>query len=289
MSVIVGSGDFKYELVDSWPNMPRYWEFAVASDVYVNSKDELHVFSRGLHPLTIWDKDGNFISSWGEGTFSNNEHGIYITKEDTIWLVDSWFHIATEHNPDGTLIRTIGNKLQPSETYNGNPFNMPTGLTISSKGDIFISDGYGNKRVHKFDPNGELIKSWGTFGDNESQFAIVHNLEFDSNDRLFVCDRENNRIQIFDDEGNYLEEWNDLLMPGDLWIKDDIVYVCEQTEAGGVSIWTIDGDLITRWNGDRGPGKGTVISGHGICVDSEGSIYVAELAPAARVQKFQKI
>ena len=264
MSVIVGSGDFKYELVDSWPNMPRYWEFAVASDVYVNSKDELHVFSRGLHPLTIWDKDGNFISSWGEGTFSNNEHGIYITKEDTIWLVDSWFHIATEHNPDGTLIRTIGNKLQPSETYNGNPFNMPTGLTISSKGDIFISDGYGNKRVHKFDPNGELIKSWGTFGDKESQFAIVHNLEFDSNDRLFVCDRENNRIQIFDDEGNYLEEWNDLLMPGDLWIKDDIVYVCEQTEAGGVSIWTIDGDLITRWNGDRGPGKGTVISGHGI-------------------------
>ena len=289
MSVIVGSGDFKYELVDSWPNMPRYWEFAVASDVYVNSKDELHVFSRGLHPLTIWDKDGNFISSWGEGTFSNNEHGIYITKEDTIWLVDSWYHIATEHNPDGTLIRTIGNKLQPSETYNGNPFNMPTGLTISSKGDIFISDGYGNKRVHKFDPNGELIKSWGTFGDKESQFAIVHNLEFDSNDRLFVCDRENNRIQIFDDEGNYLEEWNDLLMPGDLWIKDDIFYVCEQTEAGGVSIWTADGELITRWNGDRGPGKGTVISGHGICVDSEGSIYVAELAPAARVQKFQKI
>ena len=154
MSVIVGSGDFKYELVDSWPNMPRYWEFTVASDVYVNSKDELHVFSRGLHPLTIWDKDGNFISSWGEGTFSNNEHGIYITKKDTIWLVDSWYHIATEHNPDGTLIRTIGNKLQPSETYNGNPFNMPTGLTISSKGDIFISDGYGNKRVHKFDSNG---------------------------------------------------------------------------------------------------------------------------------------
>ncbi len=289
MSVIVGSGDFKYELVDSWPQMPRYWEFAVASDVYVNSKDELHVFSRGLHPLTIWDKDGNFISSWGEGTFSNNEHGIYITKEDTIWLVDSWYHIATEHNPDGTLIRTIGNKLQPSETYNGNPFNMPTGLTISSKGDIFISDGYGNKRVHKFDSKGELIKSWGTFGDKASQFAIVHNLEFDSKDRLFVCDRENNRIQIFDDEGNYLEEWNDLLMPGDLWIKDDIFYVCEQTEAGGVSIWTADGELITRWNGDRGPGKGTVISGHGICVDSEGSIYVAELAPAARVQKFQKI
>ena len=117
----------------------------------------------------------------------------------------------------------------------------------------------------------------------------MHNLEFDSNDKLYVCDRENNRIQIFDDEGNYIEEWNDLLMPGDVWIQDEIVYVCEQTEKGGVSIWTTGGDLITRWHGHEGPGKGTIISGHGICVDSEGSIYVAELAPAARVQKFQKI
>ena len=286
---VLGSGDFKDELVDTWTKMPKYWEFGIASDVYVNSSDEIHVFSRGLHPLTIWDKDGNFISSWGEGTFSNNEHGIYITKEDTIWLVDSWFHIATEHKPDGTLIKTIGNKLQPSETYNGLPFNMPTGLSISSKDDIFISDGYGNKKVHKFDSNGELIKSWGTFGDKPGEFAIVHNLEFDSKDRLFVCDRENNRIQIFDDEGNFLEEWTDLFMPGDLWIKDDIVYVCEQTEQGGVSIWTTEGELITRWHGDRGDGKGTILSGHGICVDSEGSIYVAELSPAERVQKFQKI
>jgi len=286
---VIGSGDFKYELVDTWPKMPKYWEFGIASDVYVNSADEIHVFSRGLHPLTIWDKDGNFISSWGEGTFSNNEHGIYITKEDTIWLVDSWFHIATEHKPNGELIRTIGNKLQPSETYNGLPFNMPTGLSISSKGDIFISDGYGNKKVHKFDSNGELIKSWGTFGDKPGEFAIVHNLEFDSKDRLFVCDRENNRIQIFDDEGIFLEEWTDLYMPGDLWIKDDVVYVCEQTEQGGVSIWTAKGELITRWHGDRGDGKGTIISGHGICVDSEGSIYVAELSPAERVQKFQKV
>ena len=286
---VIGSGDFKYELVDTWPKMPKYWEFGIASDVYVNSSDEIHVFSRGLHPLTIWDKDGNFISSWGEGTFSNNEHGIFITKEDTIWLVDSWFHIATEHKPNGELIRTIGNKLQPSETYNGLPFNMPTGLSISSKGDIFISDGYGNKKVHKFDSNGELIKSWGTFGDKPGEFAIVHNLEFDSKDRLFVCDRENNRIQIFDDEGIFLEEWTDLYMPGDLWIKDDVVYVCEQTEQGGVSIWTAEGELITRWHGDRGDGKGTILSGHGICVDSEGSIYVAELSPAERVQKFQKV
>ena len=152
-----------------------------------------------------------------------------------------------------------------------------------------MSDGYGNKKIHKFNPSGELIKSWGTFGTGPGEFAIVHNLTIDDDDLIYVCDRENNRIQIFDDDGNYIDEWGDLLMPGDVWIKDGVFYVVEQTEQGGVSIWTKQGELITRWYGDRGPGKGSIISGHGITVDSEGSIYVAELTPAERVSKFQKI
>ena len=279
-----------FEPVPYWSQMPHGISFANdATSVAVDSQDNVYVFNRGPDPIIIFDKNGNFQDKWGKGEFVR-PHGIYIDFEDNLYLVDDDGHFIDKRTKEGKLIFRLGEINKPAPWQSGGMFNRPTDAVVNSKtGDIFISDGYGNKRVHKFDPNGELIKSWGTFGDKESQFAIVHNLEFDSNDRLFVCDRENNRIQIFDDEGNYLEEWNDLLMPGDLWIKDDIVYVCEQTEAGGVSIWTIDGDLITRWNGDRGPGKGTVISGHGICVDSEGSIYVAELAPAARVQKFQKI
>ena len=134
-----------------------------------------------------------------------------------------------------------------------------------------------------------LDKSWGKFGVGKSEFAIVHNLTIDKFDRVFVCDRENNRVQIFNSEGEYLEEWNDLHMPGDIYIDNDIVYIVEQTEAGGVSIWTLEGELITRWWAHKGEGKGTLISGHGICVDSQGSIYVAELSPANRVSKFQKI
>ena len=287
--MIVGNGDYKYEIVDSWPNLPRYWSFGSTSDVSVSNEDEIYVFSRGLHPLTVWNKSGDFITSWGEGTFSENEHGIFIKEDGDIWLVDSWFHIATKHRPNGELTQTIGNKLRPSDTYYGKPFNMPTGLAISSKGEIFVSDGYGNKKIHKFNPSGELIKSWGTFGTGPGEFAIVHNLTIDDDDLIYVCDRENNRIQIFDDDGNYIDEWGDLLMPGDVWIKDGIFYVVEQTEQGGVSIWTKQGELITRWYGDRGPGKGSIISGHGITVDSEGSIYVAELTPAERVSKFQKI
>ncbi len=98
---VLGYGDYRYERVPSWPNMPRYWDFGLASDGAVNSRDEVHIFSRGDHPLTIWDTDGNFITSWGEGTFSDNPHGIYITPEDNIWLVDRDYHIATEYSPAG--------------------------------------------------------------------------------------------------------------------------------------------------------------------------------------------
>jgi hypothetical protein len=285
----LGTGEFKYEVVNSWPNMPRHWSFGSTSDVSINSDDEIHVFSRGLHPLTVWTKTGDFITSWGEGSFSGQEHGIYIKKDGNIWLVDSWFHIATQHKPNGELINTLGNKLVPSPTYRGEPFNMPTGLAISPKGDIFVSDGYGNKKIHKFNSSGEFIKSWGTSGQGPGEFAVLHNIAIDEQGLIYVCDRENNRIQIFDDEGIYITEWNDLLMPGDIWINGDIFYVVEQTESGGVSIWTKDGDLITRWYGDRGSGKGSILNGHGIAVDSEGSIYVAELAPPDRVRKFQKI
>ena len=286
---IVGSGDYRYELVPSWPKMPRWWDFVSASDVAVNSNDEIHVFSRGAHPLTIWDTDGNFISSWGEGTFSDNEHGIFIGPNDHVWLVDANFHIATEHTPDGDLVQTLGNKLAPAPTYYGNPFNMPSGLAIAPDGSLFVSDGYGNRRVHKFSAQGEHLLSWGSPGTSPGEFALVHNISVDKNGRVMACDRENNRIQIFDGDGVFLEQWTDLHMPGDIWIRDDLVYVVEQSDAGGVSIWDLDGSLITRWHGDRGPGKGTMTAGHGITVDSQGSVYVAELAPAGQVQKFQRL
>ena len=128
---VVGSGDFRYERVPTWPNMPKYWEFGPASDGAVNSKDEVHIFSRGDHPLTIWDKDGNFISSWGEGTFSANPHGIYIAPNDNVWLVDRDYHIATEYSPSGEILRRLGSKLEPSPSFVGLPFNMPSGLAIA--------------------------------------------------------------------------------------------------------------------------------------------------------------
>ncbi|SVD62260.1 uncharacterized protein METZ01_LOCUS415114, partial [marine metagenome] len=261
---IVGSGDHRYERVPLWPNMPRGWVFGAASDGAVNSKDEIYIFSRGHHPVTIWNKDGSFISSWGEGTFSANPHGIYIAPNDNVWLVDRDFHIATEFTADGDTLRTLGEKNVPSPTYYGRPFNLPSGIAIAPNGDIFVSDGYGGNRVHKFDADGQLILSWGSRGNGPGEFALLHNIWVDSSSRVFKCDRENNRIQIFSDQGEFIEEWVGMRMPGDIWITNNTVYVVEQGSGSGVSIWNIDGTLITRWYGDEGVGQDTVLDGHGI-------------------------
>ena len=176
----VGSGDYRYERVPSWPTLPRYWAMGMASDGAVNSRDEVHIFSRGEHPVTIWDTDGNFISSWGEGTFSANPHGIYIAPNDNVWLVDRDYHIATEYSPAGESLRTLGEKLNPAPSFRGVPFNMPSGLAIAPNGDMFVSDGYGAHRVHKFSADGELLLSWGKEGTGPGEFALLHNIWVDT-------------------------------------------------------------------------------------------------------------
>ena len=287
--VVLGSGNFKYEKVLEWPKMPKYWKFGAASDGAVNSKGEIYIFSRGKHPLTIWTKEGDFISSWGEGTFSANPHGIYIAPNDNVWLVDRDFHIATEYTPGGEALRTLGEKLAPSPSFQGLPFNMPSGLAISSSGELYVSDGYGGHRVHKFSADGELLLSWGKQGTGPGEFALLHNIWVDERERVLICDRENDRIQLFNSDGDFLEEWTDLSSPGDVWIHEDHIYCIEQGPHGGVSIWTLDGDVVSRWKIDEGPGKGSITDGHGITVDSEGSIYVTEIGNGERVSKFVRV
>ncbi len=284
---LLGSGDYRYELVPSWPRMPRYWSFGPASGAAVNSQDEVHVFSRGLHPLTIWDADGNFISSWGEGTFSANPHGIHIAPNDNVWLVDRDYHIATEYTPDGRTVRTLGKKLEPSPAFKGIPFNMPSGLAIAPGGELFVSDGYGGHRAHKFSAEGKLLLSWGRQGAGPGEFELLHDVWVDKAGRVFICDRQNNRIQVFDGQGEFLEEWTGFELPAGITVRDDTVYVVEL--GGVVSVWTPGGELITRWSGAEGPGKGTLLASHGLCVDSQGSIYVTEVGEGQRVQKFQRV
>ena len=188
-----------------WPKLPKYWSLGQPSDAAVNSAGEIFVVSRGDHPVSIWTLEGDFLGSWGEGIFSAMPHGIYIGRDDNVWIVDRDHHVAMEFTPEGKPLRTLGQKLSPSPTCTGKvvrarPFNMPTNLAIARNGDIFVADGYGNSKVHRFGADGRLTLSWGRQGDGPGEFALVHNVWIDSRDRVLICDDENDRLQIFDQE-----------------------------------------------------------------------------------------
>lgn len=286
---VVGEGDFRYELDESWPNIPEGWELGRCSDVATDSRDRVFVFNRHKHPIAVFDEVGTFVTSWGEGEFKD-PHGIYIGPDDAVWVTDSQDHVVTKHTPHGEKLLELGDRGHANvpvtnRGQHGIPFNMPTGLALSDTGDIFVSDGYGNRRVHRFSPDGELKLSWGAPGIATGEFALLHNIGIDGQGRVFICDRENSRIQIFDQEGGHLDTWDDVLGPSDVYMSPTgYVYVADN----GVSIHEESGKLAARW---RGADYGTNAT-HGIWVDSKGNVYVAEIGEPGhgqRVRKYAKV
>ena len=294
--MIVGDGDFKYELDKNWPkSIPEYWNLGQCADIDIDKNDDVWVFSRGLHPVTKWSNDGNFIGSWGYKGDQKGEfkvaHGLNIDDEGFIWLTDHQTHQVTKHKPNGECVLELGefgfaNFTLTTDGTLGNPFNMPTGSSIAPDGKIFVSDGYGNRRVHRFSKEGKHEISWGEHGTSEGKFSIVHKLGVSKDNRVFVCDRENDRIQIFSTEGELLEIWtNGLAGPGDVYFQDDIVYVVEQGGGNGMSIWNLNGDLITRWRGV----SEVCEAAHGCAVDSKGNIFIAEIGEGSVGQRIRKL
>jgi len=294
----VGEGKFQYEVDRDWlRHKPAFWELGACADVGVDSQDRVWLFSRSKHPVTCWTTEGQFIGSWGDLGLDKGEfrvpHGVFIDKDDNIWLTDHQTHQVTKHNENGDVLMELGTFGYASITVttvggNGDPFNNPTGLAVAPDGRLFVSDGYGNRRVHRFSAKGELEHSWGEAGRDPGQFSILHKVGVDKNGKVYICDRENNRIQIFDADGNYLTEWTDLVSPGDIFFDDDIAYVVEQGGGNGVSIWTLEGELITRWRGNPDACQ----AAHGGWFDSNRNLYIAEIGEprsGQRVTKFSRI
>ena len=248
----------------------------------VAANGDVYVLCRGAHPVLVFDAEGSFITSWGEGRFSNFVHGLTIDPAGKIWITDTGVHTVTEHEPDGTLLRTLGVRGAASPTLYGKPFNMPTGVAFASTGDFFVSDGYGNRRVHCFSPNGELKHSWGEPGDGPGQFALVHFITADADDQLYVCDRENHRIQIFATTGECLAQWTGFTMPSDLAFGREAIYVAG---ADGVSIWTNDRRKLAQFGADE-PFAGA-FNVHGIWLDADENIYLAQFDRA--VSKLSRV
>ena len=282
--MIVGSGDFVYEVAEGWGSYPEDWRLGWVAAVGVDSKDRVYVYNRSEHPLVRLDRDGNFIDSLAEEILVD-AHGILIDDWDRIFCVEREAHCMRQLDTDGNLISTLGTPgVQGAE---GEPFRLPTDIAFDTAGDMYLSDGYDNARVHKYTPAGELIKSWGSPGSGPGEFDLPHCVRVDRNDRVLVCDRTNNRVQIFDTEGAYLTEWRDLNRPDTIHIdEDDIVYIAELDQR--VSILNLDGELLCRWGkGERLDEPGEFLGcPHGIWTDSAGDLYVGEVQTDQRLQKF---
>jgi DNA-binding beta-propeller fold protein YncE len=301
-----GSGRLQFELVDGWQSRPVGWPLEDIAGVSTDADDNVYLYARGEHPVSIYTRDGEFVDWWGQGHFSPRSHGTFLSRDGDLFLVDDGLGLVGRYSLDGKLLATIGpvgvvsdTGHQPgvddSVTHSGPPYNKPTNLSIGPNGDLYVSDGYGNARVHRFDPDGTFIQSWGQPGSGAGQFHIPHGLRVHRDGRVFVADRQNDRIQIFDPDGRYLNEWTDVRRPQDIFIDhNDLVYVAELSwypgERSGrlgpvteylparLSIYDIEGNLLLRW-ADPDPTKdGYFTAPHGIWVDNEGSIYLAEVA-----------
>jgi streptogramin lyase len=261
--------------------------------ISIDPDDNVYVFNRSKRPMIVFDRDGNEVYAWGEGKFTR-PHGSCLTSDGHIWLTDDDGNVVYKFTKEGDLLMTLGNVDQPSDTgyrmgldiferiasitKSAGPFNLPTGVALSSTGDIFISDGYGNARVHRFSPQGELILSWGEPGAEPGQFRLPHNIWIDKEDKVWISDRENHRVQIFDIMGNFLDQWTDLLRPTHVCIdKNETVYISELSRR--ISIFSMDGQLLARWGNESHSMEDSLLVGpHVICVDSHGDIYVGEVA-----------
>src|SRR3954469_14190292 len=202
--MIVGDGAYRYEVVEGWEQLPSGWFHGDVAGVATDSQDRVYVFNRSEHPVIIYDQEGKFLSAWGDTTMFPRPHGITIV-DDILYLADDTDHTVRKMTLDGELLMTLGTSGQPSDTgYRSNvpgnlttiergagPFNRPTRLSIGPTGHLYVSDGYGNARVHRFSADGELLQSWGEPGTGPGQFNLPHSVWAASDGRVWVCDREN--------------------------------------------------------------------------------------------------
>ena len=301
--------EFGYEANDHWAKLPFGWSWTEAVAVAVDGQDRVYVFNRGEHPVMVFDRDGKFLRSWGEGLFAR-PHGISIGPDAAVFCTDDLDHTVRKFTPTGRLLLTVGTSGKPSDTgatsvdYRtilrvGAPFHYPTNVALSPAGELYVTDGYGNARVHKFSSDGRLLFSWGEPGDGPGQFYVPHGIAVDRHGTVYVADRENSRIQLFAPDGAFLSEWTDVARPCQIFIDQagnaavaelgfhaglwpGTTAPAADAPGGRVSVFDADGQLRARWGGGQNPcAPGDFFAPHGICVDSRGDIYVAEVIMSA--------
>jgi DNA-binding beta-propeller fold protein YncE len=293
--VILGVGKHRYRVEEGWGPLPEGITYGDAAGVVVDKQDNVYVFARGKHPVIVFDRNGRFLRSWGQDAGFTRAHGAAIGPDERLYLTDDGGHAVRVFTLEGKLLQTIGTPGTPAQRFSGEPFNRCTHTALSPEGDLYVSDGYQNARVHKFSPDGKLLFSWGEIGTGPGQFNLVHNIACDDDGWVYVADRENHRVQVFDGKGRYQAQWHNLMRPCGLFVgrgSNPLAYIGElgpETAATltkdvpnlgpRVSVVSTRGEVLAYLGTQPvGEGPGQFIAPHGIAVDSRGDIYVAEVA-----------
>jgi DNA-binding beta-propeller fold protein YncE len=272
--------------VKDWPQLPAGWNLGECSGVAVDKEDNVWIFNRGPHPVIQFDKKGKMLRAWTEVPVTSS-HGIRADSEGNVWTLDVKGHMLFKFTPTGRMMMVIGNAgKRPGTNDTKDAFNEPTGVAFATNGDFYISDGYVNSRVVKYNREGDYLSHWGTKGTGEGQFNLVHDVAVDAKGRVYVADRSNSRVQIFDAGGKFLNKWTDVGQPWGLVYasREDAIYMADGLNDRVVKL-NLDGQILGVL-GSHGKSPGKFDFAHNIAVDSTGAIYVAEIKNW-RVQKFE--
>jgi hypothetical protein len=275
-----------YHQVENW-GLPAGGVWGVMSAVGVDAKDNVYAFKRSdpgqtSEPLNskimVFDPSGKLLRTWGEN-FVGSAHGLRLDGNGFVWITDKTNDQVFKFTPDGKLLMTLGKKGVVGDMSSTDAFNGPSDVVVGKNGDIFVSDGESsNARVVKLSKDGTFIKSWGTRGSGPGQLNDPHTIALDSAGRVYVANRLNKRIEVFDSDGKYLSQLSQFGAPSCIYItKDDTMYVSATEPENWVVIGTTDGELLGKITGLKGP--------HWVTVDSAGSVYVAEV-PGMSLKKF---
>lgn len=283
--VKISVGKFAYEVVEGWGKLPEGWAFTQVAGVAVDSHDRVYVYNRSEHPVIVFDREGDFLTSWGEEMLTRGGHGIFIDADDYLYLVDRLMQTVMKFTPEGERLLILGSEGRANE---GKPFNHPTDVALSPVGEIYVSDGYGNSLVHRFSADGRLLLSWGEPGSGVGQFNLPHSVLVDRQERVYVADRENHRIQVFTSAGEFITMWEGFRQPTDLFIDaEDNLYVSELQHR--VSIVNLDGEVLARLGEEKSDETGQFVAPHAVWTDSQNSLYVGEVLEGQRIQKFRRL
>jgi streptogramin lyase len=285
--------DNPYRVVEGWPQLPASIKLGGVISVDADARGNLWVFHRNQPPILSLDSSGKLLKSFGADMFVQ-PHGMTIDPEGNLWVTDAQGKDGKGHqvfklSPDGKALMTLGKAGVAGE--GPDTFSGPTDVVVAGNGDIFVTDGHvanSKGRVVKFSKAGTFIKEWGKTGSGPGEFNVPHSIAMDSRGRLFVADRSNNRIQIFDQEGRFLDQWKQFGRPSGVFVdKKDTIYVVDsQSNATqnpgftrGIRIGSARDGKVTAFIPDNQPDadKNNNAGKEGVASDAQGNLYAAEV------------